>query len=104
MGPLWAPLGAKSPKSEKKMIRGPSLGDPFGYLGAPLGRFWTLGTKQMRGFLEDPFVAHILWPFGAPLGGGAHAIRSRRRMHRKGRPFLKRVHSELHLDLILVAK
>ena len=81
-----------------------SLFGPFWHPLHTLGAFWGTLTSKMRGFLDDPFLDHILHRFWAPLGGVRHAIRSCLCMFAKGRPFWKRDRFEVHLELILEPK
>ena len=99
-GGPWGPKGAQgSPKSDFCHILGsfwePS-GSPFGVIlardfeiGGIMSTFWCpfsgLGKRSEN---------------GAPQGGG-HAIRSRRRMFREGRPSSRRLHFGLHFRSIL---
>ena len=80
---------------------------PFWVILAPLGTLGTFldpRTSKIRCFFDHLLLDHILHRFWAPFWGGRHAIRSCRRMFRKGRPFLKRVHFEVHLRVILERK
>ena len=102
-----ARLAPRADKTCKSWFADPlfgSLGTPFGHPLGTLEPFLGLRTSKIRGFLDNLFLDHILSRFWAPLGGGRHAIRSCRRMFAKGRPFSKRDHFEVHLEVILEPK
>ncbi len=101
---LWGPPGAQS--------------SPKSYLGHILVSFWeasgtTFGVILAQNLEIGGIMLSCLCPFsglgersqnGAPQGGGGHAIRSRRRMFREGRPSSRRLHFGLHFGVVLGAK
>ena len=100
---LGIPKGPKAPQSQMLVTFWAPFGSPRGAL---LGSFWPTNSKSEG--LRRLFGA--LFPVsekGAktelPRGGG-HAIRSRRRMFREGRPLSCWLHFGLHFGAILGAK
>ena len=104
-GPWW-PLGSQ---------RGPRLPkvrfwSHFGLLLGALGEHFCghFGAKFRNrrdyvDFLVPCFRSRKRSENGAPMGGG-HAIRSRRRMFREGRPSSRRLHFGLHFGVVLGAQ
>ena len=87
-----------------------------GAFGSHCGSMLALGVPKRPKAPQSQILATFWAPFwcpfsgrgkrsknGAPQGGG-HAIRSRRRMFREGRPSSRRLHFGLHFGVVLGAK
>ena len=98
LGPWW-PLG--SPKSDFGHIL-VSFWEPSGStFGVILAQKFEIGGIMSTFWCHFP-VSEKERKRSSP--GGAHAIRSRRRMFREGRPSSRRLHFGLHFGVALGAK
>ncbi len=98
--PLGVPWGPQAPQSQILVTFWGPFGSPRGAL---LGSFWPKVSKS-EGLCRLFGALFPVFETGAKRGlprGGGHAICSRRRMFREGRPSSRRLHFGLHFRSIL---